>query len=205
MPDPYLLLRNLYLYSHILTPTCTVMICIPYLIPTCPVMISIYTYYRTPTCPVMICIWTHYQTPTCPLIICTYYQTPTCPVMICICTYYQTATRPVIICTYYLSNQYLHLKYLYHNLVTGSLRVIVRWTTCAYGVLLQLFNGTFGRAMEAGGVELLIPKLEKFFYRVGSSVAPSPHVLCSLTVVREVLARDERWAHNAWKWPGGSR
>uniref|UniRef100_A0A8C5FSC0 CCZ1 homolog, vacuolar protein trafficking and biogenesis associated n=1 Tax=Gadus morhua TaxID=8049 RepID=A0A8C5FSC0_GADMO len=28
-----------------------------------------------------------------------------------------------------------------------------------------LFNGTFGRAMEAGGVELLIPKLEKFFYR----------------------------------------
>lgn len=32
----------------------------------------------------------------------------------------------------------------------------------------QLFNGTFARAMEAGGVELLIQKLEKFFYRVRS-------------------------------------
>ncbi|KAJ8413698.1 hypothetical protein AAFF_G00082050 [Aldrovandia affinis] len=41
-----------------------------------------------------------------------------------------------------------------------------------YGAVLQqcysmykLFNGTFGRAMEAGGVELLTQKLEKFFYR----------------------------------------
>uniref|UniRef100_A0A8C2ZBE3 CCZ1 homolog, vacuolar protein trafficking and biogenesis associated n=1 Tax=Cyclopterus lumpus TaxID=8103 RepID=A0A8C2ZBE3_CYCLU len=32
-------------------------------------------------------------------------------------------------------------------------------------LVLQLFNGTFGRQMEAGGVELLIQKLEKFFYR----------------------------------------
>lgn len=32
--------------------------------------------------------------------------------------------------------------------------------------MLQLFNGPFGRAMEAGGVELLMQKLEKFFYRV---------------------------------------
>uniref|UniRef100_A0A8K9UY46 CCZ1 homolog, vacuolar protein trafficking and biogenesis associated n=1 Tax=Oncorhynchus mykiss TaxID=8022 RepID=A0A8K9UY46_ONCMY len=31
--------------------------------------------------------------------------------------------------------------------------------------VLQLFNGTFGRAMEAGGVELLMQKLDKFFYR----------------------------------------
>ncbi|KAE8284419.1 Vacuolar fusion protein CCZ1-like protein [Larimichthys crocea] len=31
--------------------------------------------------------------------------------------------------------------------------------------MYKLFNGTFGRAMEAGGVELLIQKLEKFFYR----------------------------------------
>lgn len=30
----------------------------------------------------------------------------------------------------------------------------------------KLFNGTFSRAFEAGGVELLIQKLEKFFYRV---------------------------------------
>uniref|UniRef100_A0A3B3S5L2 CCZ1 homolog, vacuolar protein trafficking and biogenesis associated n=1 Tax=Paramormyrops kingsleyae TaxID=1676925 RepID=A0A3B3S5L2_9TELE len=41
-----------------------------------------------------------------------------------------------------------------------------------YGAVLQqcysmykLFNGTFGRAMEAGAVELLTQKLEKFFYR----------------------------------------
>uniref|UniRef100_A0A8C9VBA5 CCZ1 homolog, vacuolar protein trafficking and biogenesis associated n=1 Tax=Scleropages formosus TaxID=113540 RepID=A0A8C9VBA5_SCLFO len=41
-----------------------------------------------------------------------------------------------------------------------------------YGAVLQqcysmykLFNGTFARAMEAGGVELLTQKLEKFFYR----------------------------------------
>uniref|UniRef100_A0A7N6AHT1 CCZ1/INTU/HSP4 first Longin domain-containing protein n=1 Tax=Anabas testudineus TaxID=64144 RepID=A0A7N6AHT1_ANATE len=31
--------------------------------------------------------------------------------------------------------------------------------------LWNLFNGTFSRAMEAGGVELLTQKLEKFFYR----------------------------------------
>ncbi|MED6293182.1 vacuolar fusion protein ccz1, partial [Characodon lateralis] len=31
--------------------------------------------------------------------------------------------------------------------------------------MYKLFNGTFGRAMEASGVELLIQKLEKFFYR----------------------------------------
>ncbi|CAL8283730.1 unnamed protein product [Merluccius merluccius] len=31
--------------------------------------------------------------------------------------------------------------------------------------MYKLFNGTFGRAMEAGGVSLLIQKLEKFFYR----------------------------------------
>ncbi|KAK7919825.1 hypothetical protein WMY93_011109 [Mugilogobius chulae] len=31
--------------------------------------------------------------------------------------------------------------------------------------MYKLFNGTFGRAMEAGGVEQLIQKLEKFFYR----------------------------------------
>uniref|UniRef100_A0A8C2ZBI1 CCZ1 homolog, vacuolar protein trafficking and biogenesis associated n=1 Tax=Cyclopterus lumpus TaxID=8103 RepID=A0A8C2ZBI1_CYCLU len=31
--------------------------------------------------------------------------------------------------------------------------------------MYKLFNGTFGRQMEAGGVELLIQKLEKFFYR----------------------------------------
>ncbi|GLD57588.1 vacuolar fusion protein CCZ1 homolog isoform X1 [Lates japonicus] len=31
--------------------------------------------------------------------------------------------------------------------------------------MYKLFNGTFGRAMEAGGVELLTQKLEKFFYR----------------------------------------
>ncbi|KAK1881216.1 Vacuolar fusion protein CCZ1 like [Dissostichus eleginoides] len=31
--------------------------------------------------------------------------------------------------------------------------------------MYKLFNGTFGRAVEAGGAELLIQKLEKFFYR----------------------------------------
>ncbi|CAB1338311.1 unnamed protein product [Coregonus sp. 'balchen'] len=31
--------------------------------------------------------------------------------------------------------------------------------------MYKLFNGTFGRAMEAGGVELLMQKLDKFFYR----------------------------------------
>ncbi|XP_026208023.1 vacuolar fusion protein CCZ1 homolog [Anabas testudineus] len=31
--------------------------------------------------------------------------------------------------------------------------------------MYKLFNGTFSRAMEAGGVELLTQKLEKFFYR----------------------------------------
>uniref|UniRef100_A0A673AJU2 CCZ1/INTU/HSP4 first Longin domain-containing protein n=1 Tax=Sphaeramia orbicularis TaxID=375764 RepID=A0A673AJU2_9TELE len=31
--------------------------------------------------------------------------------------------------------------------------------------MYKLFNGTFGRAMEAGGVDLLTQKLEKFFYR----------------------------------------
>ncbi|KAG7260542.1 hypothetical protein CRUP_024734 [Coryphaenoides rupestris] len=31
--------------------------------------------------------------------------------------------------------------------------------------MYKLFNGTFGRAMDAGGVELLLQKLEKFFYR----------------------------------------
>ncbi|TNN04069.1 hypothetical protein fugu_001098 [Takifugu bimaculatus] len=31
--------------------------------------------------------------------------------------------------------------------------------------MYKLFNGTFARAMEAGGVELLMQKLEKFFYR----------------------------------------
>jgi len=36
-------------------------------------------------------------------------------------------------------------------------------------LVLQLFNGTFSRQMEAGGVELLIQKLEKFFYRVKRS------------------------------------
>lgn len=36
----------------------------------------------------------------------------------------------------------------------------------ACALLFQLFNGTFGRAMEAGGVEMLTQKLEKFFYRV---------------------------------------
>lgn len=35
-------------------------------------------------------------------------------------------------------------------------------------IFLQLFNGTFSRAMEAGGVELLMQKLDKFFYRVKS-------------------------------------
>ncbi|KAI5092929.1 vacuolar fusion protein CCZ1-like [Silurus meridionalis] len=30
---------------------------------------------------------------------------------------------------------------------------------------ILLFNGTFIRTFEAGGVELLIQKLEKFFYR----------------------------------------
>ncbi|CAB1313145.1 unnamed protein product, partial [Coregonus sp. 'balchen'] len=32
--------------------------------------------------------------------------------------------------------------------------------------MYKLFNGTFGRAMEAGGVELLMQKLETFFYRM---------------------------------------
>uniref|UniRef100_A0A8C7ZE48 CCZ1 homolog, vacuolar protein trafficking and biogenesis associated n=1 Tax=Oryzias sinensis TaxID=183150 RepID=A0A8C7ZE48_9TELE len=31
--------------------------------------------------------------------------------------------------------------------------------------MYKLFNGPFGRAMETGGVELLMQKLEKFFYR----------------------------------------
>uniref|UniRef100_A0A8C5G5Q6 Vacuolar fusion protein CCZ1 homolog n=1 Tax=Gouania willdenowi TaxID=441366 RepID=A0A8C5G5Q6_GOUWI len=54
----------------------------------------------------------------------------------------------------------------------GDLIFLTMLTDTVYGAVVRqcysmykLFNGTFSRAMEAGGVELLTQKLEKFFYR----------------------------------------
>lgn len=63
----------------------------------------------------------------------------------------------------------------------------------------QLFNGTFSRAVEAGGVELLMQKLEKFFYRVRRPHMPTPvahvcfhgwlHDLCGFDKCGQVVKR----------------